>query len=362
MRFVFHSSASCADGTPQAQRYLEVADEAVLAEQVGFDVFSFGEQHFNTDRVTQVSCPEMMSAWVAARTSTIRLRWASVILLAFNHPLRTAERIATLDIISQGRAEIATARSNHRPTLEAFEIPASETREQWEESLRLITTALTSAPFEHHGRFWNVPSTTMVPTAIQKPHPPLFYASTSLEGLRIAGNMGLGVLSGNTLPGGWEYVDQCAETYRDAIAHAVPLTYVNRSLAESVMTAHCAPTMEQALAEAAPPATSFVKLVIDMFTGMATQSADYSYMSNIESIRARADDMAYLNDRAPYISAGTPDFLIDRFHRLEAVGYDEVILRIDGMGHETNMRSIEMFGKYVIPAFPKTPLPMPATA
>src|SRR4051794_36935793 len=107
MKFVFHSSSSCADGTPQPLRYRQVIDEAICAEQSGFDVMSFGEQHFNTDQVTQVSCPEMMSSAVASRTSTIRLRWCSVVLLAFNHPIRVAERIATLDLISNGRAEIA---------------------------------------------------------------------------------------------------------------------------------------------------------------------------------------------------------------------------------------------------------------
>jgi alkanesulfonate monooxygenase SsuD/methylene tetrahydromethanopterin reductase-like flavin-dependent oxidoreductase (luciferase family) len=172
MKFVFHTSASCADSTPRSQRYLQVLDEAICAEQSGFDVFSFGEQHFNTDQVTQVSCPEMMSSWVAARTSRIRLRWSSVVLLAFNHPIRVAERIATLDLISQGRAEIATARSNHGPTLAAFEIPADETREQWAESLEVIVAALTNDIFEHHGKHWNIPPTGIVPTALQKPLPP----------------------------------------------------------------------------------------------------------------------------------------------------------------------------------------------
>lgn len=354
MRFVFHSSASCADGTPQHRRYLEVGEEAVLAEAVGFDVFSFGEQHFNTDSVTQVCCPEVMSGWIAAKTSTIRLRWASIILLSFNHPIRTAERLATLDAISGGRAEMATARSNHGPTLAAFEIPPSQTRAQWEEALRVIVSALTTDPFEHHGAFWDIPPRTLVPSVIQQPHPPLFYASTSLEGLGIGARMGLGALSGNTLPGGWDYVAECGRVYREGLNQAKPLTFVNHSLGESVMTAHCAPTMAQALAEATPPATKFVHMVIDMFSGLAGQHQDYAYMSEIEQIRDRADDMAFLNDRAPYISAGTPKFLIERFQRLEELGYDEVVLRIDGMGHETNMSSIRMFGEQVIPAFAKT--------
>ena len=63
------------------------------------------------------------------------------------------------------------------------------------------------------------------------------------------------------------------------------------------------------------------------------------------------DDLEYIVATAPYISIGTPDFLIERFRRLESLGYDEVLLRIDGMGTEVNRRSIEAFGTHVIPSF-----------
>jgi alkanesulfonate monooxygenase SsuD/methylene tetrahydromethanopterin reductase-like flavin-dependent oxidoreductase (luciferase family) len=351
MKFVFHTSASCADGTPQTERYRQVIDEAICAEEQGFDVMSFGEQHFNEDRVTQVSCPEMMSSAVASRTSRIRLRWASVVLLAFNHPIRVAERIATLDLISNGRAEISTARSNHAPTMAAFQINPRETREQWREALDVIIAALTQDPFQHTGKHWTIPPTKPVPQAIQKPHPPLFYASTSLEGLVVAGELGLGALAGNSMPGGWDYVAQCADTYHSAVDRAKPISVINRSLATSVMTAHCAETMEKAFEEASEPAEKMLWMVINMFSGLAKHAPDYAYMDNINAIRERASDMAYVNDRSPYVSVGTPDFLIERFKRLEKMGYQEVILRIDGFGHDTVMRSLKMFGKYVIPEF-----------
>jgi alkanesulfonate monooxygenase SsuD/methylene tetrahydromethanopterin reductase-like flavin-dependent oxidoreductase (luciferase family) len=351
MRFIFHTSASCADGTPQHQRYLQVIDEAVCAEEQGFDVMSFGEQHFNTDRVTQVSCPEMMTSAIASRTSAIRLRWTSVILLAFNHPIRVAERIATLDLISKGRAEVTTARNNHAPTMAAFQIDPKQTREQWRESLDVVFTALTQDPFQHTGKHWTIPPTKLVPQCIQKPHPPLFYASTSLDGLIVAGELGLGAVSGNSLPGGWDHVAKCADAYHAAIDRAKPISVVNRCLATSIMTAHCAETMEKAFEEAAEPAQKMLWMVINMFTGLAKSSPDYAYMDNINSIRERVSDMAYVNDRSPYVSVGTPDFMIERFKRLEKMGYQEVFLRIDGFGHDTVMRSLKMFGKYVIPEF-----------
>jgi alkanesulfonate monooxygenase SsuD/methylene tetrahydromethanopterin reductase-like flavin-dependent oxidoreductase (luciferase family) len=351
MRFVFHTSASTGEGTPRPQRYLEVLDEAVAAEAAGFDTVSFGEQHFNTDNATQVSSPEMMTAAVAARTSTIRLRTTSTILLAFNHPIRVAERLATLDLISGGRAEMATARSNHSQTMAAFEIDPTTTKSQWRESLDVIVAALTQDPFRHDGEHWHIPPTHLVPVALQLPHPPLYYASTSTEGVELAGHLGLGVISGNSLTGGWDHVADIARAYHSAVDTAEPISVVNRSLGTSIMTAHCAPTMDQALEEAAATAAKMLEMVVTMFSTLGAQGGDYAYMSDIEQIVDRVGDLAYINARSPYVSIGDPDFLIERFRRLESLGYDEVLLRIDGMGHETNLRSIEMFGEHVIPAF-----------
>jgi len=362
MKFIFHTSASCSDGTPLEKRYPQVIDEAVCAEEQGFDIMSFGEQHFNTDLATQGSCPEMLSSAIASRTSIMRLRWASVVLLAFNHPIRVAERIATLDLISKGRAEVATARSNHAQTMAAFQINPRETREQWRESVDVILAALTRDPFQHTGKHWQIPPTKLVPHCIQKPHPPLFYASTSLDGLVTAGQLGLGAISGNTLTGGWDYVAKCADTYHSAVDKAKPISVVNRSIATSIMMAHCAETMEKAFEEAGEASQKMLWMVIDMFTSLAKHGSDYAYMGEIDAIRKRVADMAYINDRSPYVSVGTPDFLIERFKQLEKMGYQEVFLRIDGFGHDKVMRSLKMFGKYVIPEFRRSEKPSARTA
>ncbi len=256
-----------------------------------------------------------------------------------------------MDLISGGRAEMATARSNHAPTMAAFEIDPSETKSQWRESLDVILAVLTQDPFQHDGTHWHIPPTKPVPVPLQRPHPPFFYASTSREGLQLAGHLGLGAISGNTLTGGWDYVAECAGIYHAAVDGAEPISVVNRSLGTSIMTAHCAPTMGQALEEAAGTAAKMLEMVVTMFTATGAQGGDYAYMSEIQQIVDKVGDLPYINERSPYVSVGDPDFLIERFKRLESLGYQEVMLRIDGMGHETNLRSIEMFGKHVIPAF-----------
>jgi len=66
-------------------------------------------------------------------------------------------------------------------------------------------------------------------------------------------------------------------------------------------------------------------------------------------------DLDYIMEKTPYILFGTPDFLIDKFRRLESLGYTEMLLGIEGMSHEANLRAIEMLGKHVLPAFSREP-------
>ena len=123
-------------------RYKDLIDEAVLAEKVGFDIWDTTEQHFGTGAT--VSAPEVVFPYVAAMTNRIRLR-ALVTLLpfAFNHPVRVAEQIATLDILSDGRAELGVGRGNNILEIEGFGISFDETRPQMWEALEIIEKALT---------------------------------------------------------------------------------------------------------------------------------------------------------------------------------------------------------------------------
>ncbi len=68
-------------------------------------------------------------------------------------------------------------------------------------------------------------------------------------------------------------------------------------------------------------------------------------------------DLDYIMEKTPYVLFGTPDFLIEKFKRLEAMGYTEMLLGIEGMSHDANLRAIEMLGKHVLPAFDREPEP-----
>lgn len=334
---------------PTAARYKEIEREALLAEKVGFSCYMLSEQHFN-QTIATVSAPESILGYLAAKTSTIRLRVASFVLLPFNHPLRVAERTATLDILSDGRFEMGTARSNNPGTLKSFGVDPNQTRAMWEESIQIIRAALSQEEVEFHGQIWDIPPTRVMPRPIQEPHPPFYVSATSIETHHNAGLYGIGVMTGNSLPGGWAYLEEAMAAYTDGLKKAdVGPGVLTESRGVLGAVAYCAPTEEAALAAAAEIAGRFVGEVVKWYDALSSASQDYASMGALREVVDSQADLPSLIARSPYISIGTPEFFIERCRVLASLGYDEFILRIDGMRHEDHMQAIELIGNEVIP-------------
>ncbi|MEA2333302.1 MAG: hypothetical protein QOH58_3440 [Thermoleophilaceae bacterium] len=337
-----------APGVTSEQRLGQAVDEALLAEEMGFDFYGLAEVHFS--KVLTQSAPEVLLGLIAGQTSRIRLRTVSTPLLAFNHPIRVAERVATLDLVSHGRMQLGTARSNQVHTIEAFGIPVDETRKQYWDSLEVIIKALSQETFEHDGPVWKIPERSLFPKPLQQPHPPVFASATSVETHKLAGEHGIGVMSGNSLPGGWDFVQGCLDLYRASWTDAAERGRATNSTFSSLaLRAYCAETTEQALADASHTAFEMVDLVMSWYSKLAQQSSDYAYMSAFEGLAEHQRDLPFLVERAPYLTIGDPDFFVERIERLESMGVDEFILSIDGLTHEQHMRSIELIGHEVIP-------------
>jgi alkanesulfonate monooxygenase SsuD/methylene tetrahydromethanopterin reductase-like flavin-dependent oxidoreductase (luciferase family) len=344
MRFGLFQEADPA--TPE--RYREMLQEAVFAEQMGFDMYLLPESHFVPNY--GVSSPDVFFGAIAALTSRIKLRAAGFLMLKFNHPIRLAEQVATLDVLSEGRAEVGAARSINADMLEVFDISAKETRAQSEEALAIVAKALSGEPFEHHGEYWDIPARVLTPTPVQKPHPPLVYCSTGLDGHRLAGEKGIGVMSGGSLVGGWPYVREAVRVYKEAVTDAKPIgSYVLDSLGAYINRAHCAETMDEAVRTARDAAVATVEQVLGYYGKIAPQSPDYAYMSELGEIEEHKHDLEYLNEHGPFVTVGTPEYLVEKFSRLKECGADEIIVCIDALGHEAHMKAIELIGERVIP-------------
>ena len=329
--------------------------EAVAAEQAGFDVYGVSEQHF-LDGVATASAPEGIMTVVASKIERIRLHFMSAVI-SVNHPIRIIERLNTLDAMSDGRAELGLARSNNPLTLSAFGVHPAETRARLNEGLPIIFRALTENVFSADGEIWQIPESAVVPLPVQQPHPPVYISATSEETHALAAQIGIGCMSGNTVLG-WDYLDNNVQKYRSGIGDAEPLgSFVTNSVGTFAATVACAPTMEQAMADGEAVAVAFMDTVMGFYVRLAETSPDYEYLGRITDLKEHADDVPFLMEFNPYFHIGTPEFLVERFKRLEAMGLNELILRIDGMGHERNMATIEMIGEHVILHFERAASP-----
>jgi alkanesulfonate monooxygenase SsuD/methylene tetrahydromethanopterin reductase-like flavin-dependent oxidoreductase (luciferase family) len=355
VRFVLLQEIDVPGGAPPPHgRYQEVVHEAERAEELGFHTIALSEQHFNKTLSTS-SAPESFLAYLAAKTERVRLRFASVVALPFNHPIRVAERVATLDVLSGGRIELGTARSNNPTTLKAFGINPADTRAMAAESIAVVKEALTHYPFEYHGELYDIPPTTVNPRPVQQPYPPIHVSAASVETHTNAGRTGIGVMTGNSLPGGWEYMEQSIGAYRQGQKEQTEETLGPGGLAIDcagalALVAHCAQDTATARREAGELASRALDLVAAWFEGLAKQTTDYAALAPMREIVDRRHELDFLVERSPYLTIGDPDFFIRRCRQLADLGYDEFIVRIDGMGHEKNLQTIELLGKHVIPA------------
>jgi len=184
-------------GPDDEHRLLKDALEQVeLADHLGFDFVWEVEHHF-LEEYSHSSAPEVFLGACSQRTSRIRLGHGIVAMpFNFNHTARVAERIATLDLVSDGRVEFGTGETSSEAELGGFGIDRAEKRDQWEEALDAVTRLMVETPFAgYDGRFLKMPPRNVVPKPLQKPHPPLWVACSRRETIHLAATKGIGALS-----------------------------------------------------------------------------------------------------------------------------------------------------------------------
>jgi alkanesulfonate monooxygenase SsuD/methylene tetrahydromethanopterin reductase-like flavin-dependent oxidoreductase (luciferase family) len=174
----------------------DALEQVELADRLGIDYLWLVEHHF-LEEYSHSSAPEVFLAAASQRTGRIRLGHGIVQLPpAYNHPARVAERIATLDLLSDGRVELGTGESSSEAELGGFGIARQDKRAQWEEALEVVTRMLVEEPFAgHQGKFIDVPPRNVVPKPLQRPHPPLWVACSRRETIHLAATKGIGALS-----------------------------------------------------------------------------------------------------------------------------------------------------------------------
>ena len=134
---------------PAAQVIRDVVEEAVLADEVGVDAFGIGEHHRDD---FAVSSPETVLAAIAGRTRRIRLG-SAVTVLSSDDPIRVFQRFATLDAVSNGRAEVILGRGSFTESFPLFGFPLAQYEVLFEEKLDLFCALLPQEPVRWQGTF-----------------------------------------------------------------------------------------------------------------------------------------------------------------------------------------------------------------
>ncbi|HEY2286087.1 MAG TPA: LLM class flavin-dependent oxidoreductase [Streptosporangiaceae bacterium] len=247
----------------EGQLLRETLAQAELADKMGYGCW-WEVEHHGAVEMSYSSAPEVILSAIAQRTKRIRIGHAAALAPHnINHPIRIAERAATLDLLSNGRLEMGFARSTV-PEWRTFQIDPNDTRRQQIETMQMIPQMWTQERFSWDGKDIKVNDLSVIPKPQQKPHPPMWSMATSEDGFKVAGQAGVGVV-GVTLMLPLDTMAQLFQTYREALKTADPVgSFVNAQTGVFTFV-HCAETMDQAIQNGAAAAMAWYQNAIVKF-------------------------------------------------------------------------------------------------
>jgi alkanesulfonate monooxygenase SsuD/methylene tetrahydromethanopterin reductase-like flavin-dependent oxidoreductase (luciferase family) len=331
--------------------YQNALNQIELADRLGYDHAWQVEHHF-LEEYSHSPSPESFLAAASQRTKNIRLGHG-IFQLTTNHPTRVAERVACLDLLSNGRCEFGMGESASITELEPFGVSMEDKREIFEEAVRAILPMFKDGPSEHHGKRWTIPSRMVVPKPMQKPHPPLWVACSQLDTLAKCGEWGMGAL-------GFQFVSADAA---HAWVHAYYNAFVKRQkkLADYVANPNialvsffmCAKTDEEARARA--DGDTFFQFSL-RFYGQSSgrrrpPAGTVNMWDEYNKWKKENPDLHAAALRGGLI--GSPDTIRRKLRKFQDSNIDQVVL-LNQAGrntHEDICESLELFAKEVMPEF-----------
>lgn len=179
------------------QRIVDDAiEQCVLADKLGID-YAWSVEHHFLEEYSHCSASEVFLSAIAAKTERIKVGFGIRQVIAnYNHPARTAEAVAMLDLISHGRAQFGIGEGATRLELSGFGIPAKRKRQMSLEASREIADMMVMEPYPgYECEDWSMPCRNVLPKPVQKPHPPMWMACTNRDTIKVAARNGLGVLA-----------------------------------------------------------------------------------------------------------------------------------------------------------------------
>jgi alkanesulfonate monooxygenase SsuD/methylene tetrahydromethanopterin reductase-like flavin-dependent oxidoreductase (luciferase family) len=317
-----------------------------LADRLGYDYAWEVEHHF-LEEYSHSSAPEVFLGAASQRTRRIRLGHG-IIQLPTNHPIRVAERVSTLDLLTGGRVELGLGEGQGPIELHPFGRRVRDKRDVWEEAVRALIPCFTQDSVEFHGQFFDFPPRNVIPKPYQKPHPPLWVACSNIQTIGSAGRWGMGAL-------GFQFVTPDAarawvnEYYLNLTRHPAKLAdYPSNPNIAMVTAFMCAPT--DALAQEKAAGWTFFVFCLSHYGrhGMAAPGQGDMWQLYQEW---RHTPKAQETLKVGLI--GSPDTIRRKLREFEDTNVDQVILlnQTGRTSHEDICASLELFAREVMPEF-----------
>ncbi len=332
----------------------EALEQVELADRLGIEYLWQVEHHF-LEEYSHSSAGESFLAAASQRTQ--RMRLASGITLLppnYNHPVRVAERVGMLDLLSNGRAELGTGESSTFAELEAFHVSRTEKRAMWREALVAVCRMMVEEPFRGlEGKYVQMPPRNIIPKPIQKPHPPVWVACSRQETIVMAARLGLGAVTFGFL----SPVDARKWTqdyYATLASDCHPITYrVNPNV--GFLSMFVCGRDERRVAQMAAAWGEFGYGFRHYYTDGVHRPGRTSVIEEGRRIAAQEPppDPAALAALAAYACMGTPEHIRKVLLEYESAGVDQVIFmhQMGRLQHADICSGLELFGKTVLPEF-----------
>jgi alkanesulfonate monooxygenase SsuD/methylene tetrahydromethanopterin reductase-like flavin-dependent oxidoreductase (luciferase family) len=347
LRFGLYAEMQTPPGKAHAEMYRELLQQMEHADAVGFDVYSVIEHHFFQEFSISAN-PLALFCAAAQRTHRLRFRVA-LHTLPLSNPMRLAGEIAAADILTGGRLETGLGRG-HAWLFERSGVDLVESRGRYEEAVEILLRAWTGESFSYEGRYYRFHDLQVVPTPVQRPHPPLFAGGTSVSTYTRAGERGWGVMLPPLLP--FEPLRPSIEAYVQAAhkaGHPPNLVYLR-----PVYLGENAQEVEREVKEAL---LRFLAFNASPVRGLPSReelnAKGYGFYASgaLESLtRLTYEDI--VSQEIAFV--GTPDQVIAKIRRLQQQGPIAelaVVANFGGLESWKVLKTQELFSRHVMPAF-----------
>jgi alkanesulfonate monooxygenase SsuD/methylene tetrahydromethanopterin reductase-like flavin-dependent oxidoreductase (luciferase family) len=356
MEFGIFSQMHCPPWDDEHSRFMRELEVSEAVEAAGFK-YNWAPEHHFLESYSHQPAPEVFLSWVAARTKRLHVGTAITNITAkVNHPVRVAERIATMDHLSEGRVEFGTGRGSSTAEWAGFDIPsAAETKPMWRESLEQIPRMWRDEPYQFDGQYFRMPERNVLPKPYSKPHPPMWLACSSPPTFAECGELGLGALCFTF--GTPETIAPLVKAYKDGIKRCKkPIAgFINDNIAVTT-NMFCLPDGDEAR-------DLYAGAKVDKFTEFFFYWLDSiprpEGMPKTGPVKLPPTNVADLKAglKVGGRQVGAPEEILEVVKMYEAIGADQLIyapltLTLD---QKHVLRSIETFGKHVLPHFDKDP-------